>query len=164
MGRTYSYEANKRQTTYSRERRTPRYVETSTARKYRELQPARPTKKVSRAVRKNRERASHFSIGSLLSLTLALAAVCYILGGYVNIQAEITTATVEIASLEKELNTIKTLNDETQNRITASIDLSEIARIATEELGMSHATAGQVVPYTSIDGDYVRQINDIPTN
>lgn len=42
------------------------------------------------------------------------------------------------------------------------VDLEEIRRIATEELGMTYAAKDQVVLYESEESDYVRQYEEIP--
>ncbi|MDE5865346.1 MAG: cell division protein FtsL, partial [Lachnospiraceae bacterium] len=63
---------------------------------------------------------------------------------------------------ERELNDLRLANDEEYNRITSSIDLEEVRRIAVQELGMRYAEEGQIVSFTSENNDYVKQLSLIP--
>lgn len=67
-----------------------------------------------------------------------------------------------ISRLESELNELKLSNDEEYSRITSSVDLEEIRRIAIGELGMRYAKEGQIIGYSTEGSDYVRQFSDIP--
>ena len=67
-----------------------------------------------------------------------------------------------ISKLEKELNDLKLANDEEYTRITSSVDLEEIRRIAIQELGMQYAEEGQIISFASESNDYVKQLADIP--
>ena len=42
------------------------------------------------------------------------------------------------------------------------MNLEEIKRIAIQELGMQYAGEGQIVPFSSEDNDYVKQMAEIP--
>jgi len=46
--------------------------------------------------------------------------------------------------------------------IEESVDLDEIYRIATEELGMQEATDAQIVYYTYNYSNYLRQYSAVP--
>ena len=82
--------------------------------------------------------------------------------GYIRLQSDITNSSKHIASLEKELNDLKLANDEEYSRITSSIDLEEVRRIAIQELGMKYAEEGQIVVFESENNDYVKQVAPIP--
>ena len=58
------------------------------------------------------------------------------------------------------MNTLKLSNDEEYSRITRSIDLEEIKRIAIGELGMTYAQEGQIVLYDNAGTDYMRSVNN----
>jgi len=122
----------------------------------------KPRKKLTNANRKNREKAVRMNFGYVFFLTLALAVTCYVLVGYITLQADITRSVKHIASLENQLNDLKLANDEEYSRITSSIDLEEIKRIAIGELGMTYAQEGQIINYSSEGSDYVRQVGEIP--
>ncbi|MDE7016034.1 MAG: cell division protein FtsL [Lachnospiraceae bacterium] len=140
------------------------YVQGSTVRKLdvtREIEQ-KPKKKLSNTARKNREKAEHMSAGYVLFLSLALIATGCILVGYIKLQSDITNSMKNIARLENELNDIKVANDEEYNRITSSIDLEEVRRIAIQELGMTYAREGQIITFESESSDYVKQMAAIP--
>ncbi len=86
----------------------------------------------------------------------------FVLVNYVGLQADITNNVEYISKLEKELNDLKLANDEEYTRITSSVDLEEIRRIAIQELGMQYAEEGQIISFASESNDYVKQLADIP--
>ncbi len=116
-----------------------------------------PVRKPQPEVKKNREKAHHMNAGYVLFLTGALCMSAFILVNYIQMQAELTTLTRVVANRESELNHLKRANEEEYNRITNSIDLEEIKRIAMGELGMVYAQEGQIVTYENETRDYMRQ-------
>ena len=138
------------------------YGNTARERDVREAIREKPKKKPSIAVRKNQEKAMRMNPAYVLFLTTALVVSSIILISYIRLQSEITNSINRIASLESELNALRLSNDEEYSRIESSVNLEEIKRIAIEELGMTYATEGQVVEYSSEGSDYVRQVADIP--
>lgn len=145
-------------------RRASYYIEGNTARKLdvRRAIEEQPKKKLSNETRKNRDKAYHMNLGYVVFLMAALLVAGYVLIGYIQMQADITTQMKEIAKLESQLYNLELANDEELTRINSSIDLEEIKRIAIGELGMVYATEGQIVHYTNEGSDYVRQLCDIP--
>lgn len=144
--------------------RNSAYVQGNTARRLQAV-PERenePLRKVSTRTRKNRERARHMNIGSVLSMAIAMVAAGFILTWYLTLQSDITNSTKHIAALESELNALKRDNDENYNRITSDINLEEVKRVAIQELGMSYAKEGQIVIFNGEGNDYIRQTGDIP--
>ena len=140
------------------------YVQGNTARRLQAV-PERenePLRKVSTRTRKNRERARHMNIGSVLSMAVAIVAAGFILTWYLTLQSDITNSIKHIAALESELNELKRDNDENYNRITSDINLEEVKRVAIQELGMSYAKEGQIVIFNGEGSDYIRQTGDIP--
>lgn len=121
-----------------------------------------PRKRVSNTARKNREKAKHMNAGYVVFLCMALVATGLILINYIGLQSDITNSVQHISALESELNDLKLANDEEYSRITSSVDLEEIKRIAIQELGMQYAEEGQVVTFASENSDYVKQMADIP--
>lgn len=146
------------------ENRNRYYVHGNTVRKLdvtREIRQE-PQKKVSNRTRKNRDKAKHMSAGYVLFLCTALVATGIILINYIGLQSDITNSVQHISRLEKELNDLKLANDEEYSRITSSVDLDEIKRIAIQELGMQYAEEGQIITFASERNDYVKQMADIP--
>lgn len=140
------------------------YVQGNTVRKAQPVRekPERPKKRVNISVRKNRERAKHMSAGYVLFLSAALAATCFILVYYISLQSDITNSVKHIATLERQLNSLKVENEENYSRISSKVDLEEIRRIAIQELGMQYAQEGQIISFTSENNDYVKQLAEIP--
>lgn len=146
-----------------------RYIQGNTVRKQdisrqpdikRQLQE--PVKRVNHSTRKNRERAFYMNFTYVLFLVSALLVVGVVLVGYIRLQSDITNTVKHISALESELNDLKLSNDEEYSRITSSVDLEEIKRIAIGELGMRYAQEGQIITYSPNGSDYVRQFADIP--
>lgn len=140
------------------------YVQGNTVRKIdvtREIRQE-PHRKISNRTRKNRDKARHMSAGYVLFLCLALAVTGFILVNYIGLQSDITNSVEHISRLEKELNDLRLANDEEYSRITSSVDLEEIKRIAIQELGMQYAEEGQIISFASESSDYVKQMEDIP--
>ncbi|MBR6270983.1 MAG: septum formation initiator family protein [Lachnospiraceae bacterium] len=81
---------------------------------------------------------------------------------YIKTQYDLTSVQNRIETLEVELNTLRAKNDAAEIRLNKSIDLDEIYRVATEELGMVYPSGEQVVYYSRSDGGYVRQYEDVP--
>ena len=157
---------NYRRVTYDKNRRTQSgrnhgaYVYGNTARK---LEPRKqwekmPVRKTSPVVRKNREKARHMSAGYVMFLAVALCAAAYILVNYIQLQAQLTNLTKNVANKKSELNVLTLSNDEEYNRIISSIDLEEIKRIAIGELGMIYAQEGQIIEYENESNDYMRKV------
>ncbi|MBQ7679533.1 MAG: cell division protein FtsL [Butyrivibrio sp.] len=113
--------------------------------------------------RKARKQARHMSLGSLLFLSMAMAAVACILTWYVGLQSEVQAQVKQVAALESRLNKLSQENDEAYSRAGSGMDLEEIKRIAIQEYGMVYASEGQVITYSDGGGnDYVRQLAPIP--
>lgn len=138
------------------------YVYDNTARRLdvqRQLEQA-PRRQLSHEARKNRDKARHMSLGYVVFLIAAFCTSAFLLMNYIQLQAELTNRTKGLARLESKLNTMKLENDEAYSRITSSIDLEEIKRVAIGELGMTYAEEGQIITYSSVGNDYMRQVNE----
>lgn len=97
----------------------------------------------------------------VIMLTLALIVVLGMCVAYLHVQADITARIKNIEAQEKLLEQYVTDNDALQSRIDASIDLDEIYKVATEELGMVYANKDQVISYEKAPTEYVRQYDNI---
>lgn len=102
------------------------------------------------------------SAGYVLFLLTALVATGIILVYYIGLQSDITNSVKHISVLERQLNELKVANEEDYSRITSSVDLEEIRRIAIQELGMQYAQEGQIISFASENSDYVKQMAEIP--
>ena len=120
-----------------------------------------PVKRTNNTARKNRDRAKNMSPGYVLFLCIALIIAGFTLTNYIGLQSDITNSVKHISTLEKQLNDLKLANDEEYSRITSSINLEEIKRVAIQELGMQYAEEGQIISFVSENNDYVKQMADI---
>ena len=102
------------------------------------------------------------NIGSVLSLAIPMVGAALILTAYLTLQSDITNSIKNIAALESTLNNLKMDNDENYSRITSSVDLEEVKRIAIQELGMQYAQEGQIIRFNGEGSDYIRQTGNIP--
>jgi cell division protein FtsL len=118
--------------------------------------------KLSNHTRKNREKALYMNFGYVMFLAIAVVVTLLVCISYLQLQAQMTGKVKNISSLEQEVADLKSDNDETYNRITNSVDLAYIKKVALEEIGMVYASKDQVVLYDNKESDYVRQYNDIP--
>lgn len=138
------------------------YISGNVVRKLAPVNPLEeaPERRQAPSVRKNREKARHMSFGYVLFLVAAMCTAAFVLLNYIQLQAELTQKTKDVATKEIKLNNLKSANDEAYSRIVGSIDLEEIKRIAIGELGMTYAQEGQIVLYANEQNDYMRQATE----
>jgi len=110
---------------------------------------------------KNKKAALRMDLPYLVMLTLAAIVTLFICVNYLQVQASITTSIKNIETQEMILEELKTDNDALESRIEAGINLDEIYRVATEEMGMVYANKNQVITYDRTPTEYVRQNEDI---
>ncbi len=118
-----------------------------------------PRRRISHETRKNREKARNMSLGYVIFLVAAFCTCAGILINYIQLQSELTNRTKGLAALESQLNNLRLTNDEEYSRIMSSIDLEEIKQVAIAELGMTYAKEGQIITYSSVENDYMRQVS-----
>ncbi len=140
------------------------YVYGNTARQLdvRRVMEEQPKRSISNTTRKNRDRAVYMNLGYVLFLVAAMFVTGMVLINYIQLQSQITNNVEQISHLESQLNELRLANDEEYSRISSSVDLEQIKRIAIGELGMTYATEGQIVSYTNESRDYVKQMAEIP--
>lgn len=97
----------------------------------------------------------------VIALTLALFVVLGMCVQLLRVQADITARIKNIEAQERILEQYTADNDALQSRIDSSIDLNDIYRVATEELGMVYANKSQVITYDKTPTEYVRQNDNI---
>lgn len=101
---------------------------------------------------------------SLTALLLASGVTLWLCFSYIQLQTEINTHISSIEKKSSELEKLKSENDALQSSIDTSVDLNEVYRVATQELGMVYADQDQVITYSKTESGYVRQYEDIPQN
>lgn len=116
----------------------------------------------SAQVRRNREKALALDLPYVILLTAASLCTLCLCVNYLHLQSSITGRMQRIEQKEAELEQLRSENDALEASINGSIDLNEIYRIATQELGMVYAGRDQVLMFDQSENDYVRQYEDIP--
>lgn len=141
------------------------YVDGNTVRKVqaapRREQQTRTT--VSSSTRKNREKALQMNMSYVLFLTVAAVLTVMVCINYLKLQALSTTYQKTVTSKSTQLSELKLENDSEYNRIVSSVDLEQVKEVAMNELGMVFASEKQIRTYDSMESDYVKQYQDIPT-
>lgn len=147
---------------------TKAYVDGNTVRKLAPVnhpgakEKPKPKKKVSYRVRRNQEKALQMDLPYVLMLTAASVCTLYLCVNYLKVQSTMTSRIHHIETIEKELEFLKSENDALETSINTSLNLDEVYRIATEELGMVYPSKDQVILYNKTESEYVRQYEDIP--
>ena len=98
-----------------------------------------------------------FLAGNLVLLTVSCIS-------YVTVSASVTAHLQSIDTLTKELEALRTENENRQERLEVQVPLTEVYRIATEELGMQYPTDDEVIWYDRKPHDYVMQNEEIGEN
>ena len=98
----------------------------------------------------------------LAMLILASCCTLFLCFNYINLKTQINSRISSIEQKEQQLDKLKSENNALQNSIDTSVDLNEIYRVATQELGMVYAGEKQVITYDKTESEYVRQYEDIP--
>lgn len=106
-----------------------------------------------------RARRTNVSVLGLLITATAFALFVSAMVNYVQLQGALTSKVKTVANKQIALNNLESSNDEMYSRIASSVDLSQIETVARTELGMTYASEGQVVVYTSAGHDYMRKVD-----
>lgn len=146
------------------------YVEGNTARSVQAVparEPQRITnpkrrRRVSRAAHKNRAKALQMSKGYVVFLAIICTATLFACVQFLQLKAEMTARSKEVASQETKLSKLKADNDALFSETLASLDLDNIRKIAINQLGMNYPREDQIVRYSTTGNSYVRQYKDVP--
>ncbi|BCN31557.1 FtsB/FtsL family cell division protein [Anaeromicropila herbilytica] len=122
----------------------------------------RRTREGRQVQRRPAKKVRMMSVGQLLVLTFAIGVTLFVCIDYLRVQNDLTVLNKNVATVQSELLDLKDKNDATEQRMSSSVDLSNIYKIATKQLGMVHPKENQVVKYNRTQDDFVRQNKDIP--
>lgn len=154
-----------------RERDTYQYIEGNAVRKfepeYEYYEEARKDyQKEYEGERKRQRRRKttvpRLDLFSLVFMVVAIVTTAYVCVQYLQVQADVTKMSKSIASMERDVVSIRNDNNAAIEDITSAIDLQYIYKVATKELGMVHAGKDQVIFYESTKSDSVKQYGDMP--
>lgn len=141
---------------------TVRQAQVMPERQPREVERPKREKQVSPQVKKNRRQALRMNPAYLAFLTIAAVVTLAACVWYLQLRAEVSSRSANIATLQQELVEIKEENTTRYNSIMDSVNLEEVRNKAINELGMVYASSEQVVTYQNPENDYVKQYEAIP--
>lgn len=135
------------------------YVYGNTVRKLQVADPYRvPSRSPQKVARKQAKAHATMSVFHMMVMLAALAVCAVILVNYIQLQSDLTNTIRNVATLEKQVNSLNLENEDTYHRIMNSVNLEEIKRIAIGELGMTYASDGQIITYAPVENDYMREV------
>lgn len=111
---------------------------------------------------RNRQKALQMTMPYVVFLSIAAIATVFLCVTYLKLQAAGITYRSEIASLESRISTMRLANDNAYEDAVSSVNMEQVKEIAVNDLGMTYAKEGQIITYSSQDGDYIRQYGEIP--
>lgn len=113
--------------------------------------------------KRNREKALRMNMPYVVFLAAASIATVFVCVNFLQLQSQGINYRNQIATLESRLSSMKLANDNAYENAISSVNMEEVKDIAVNELGMVYANEGQVITYSSREGDYIRQYSEIPT-
>lgn len=127
---------------------------------------ARPagTRRTSRQVIKNRNRAMRNSPAYAVFLGIAAIGAVLICMLYLSLQSDVVSRSEHVTAMQEELAELTEQNDTAYNAAADSVNLETVRDRAMNEMGMVYAADGTVIEYEQPAGDYVKQYSDIPEN
>lgn len=126
------------------------------------IEEERRRKNRRNAARRNRERAMYMSPARVMFLSVCVTLSTLAAVSLIQIQSQVTQRMKNIASLESRLTDLKADNDAKYKEIVTSVDLEYIKDVAVNELGMSYASAEQVIYFSVENDNFMDQYSDIP--
>lgn len=140
----------------------------NTARKYYEIpeeQPKQAPKKIPKQApnsgKKPKKQLGVLNFSYMLFLISMVLVLIFFSFSFVKANTNFLVSKKVLDVKERELNTLVSKNNATRERLDSEVDLGEIYRIATEQLGMIYATDDQVITYDASNPDYVKKYQDI---
>lgn len=127
-----------------------------------EIEEARRRKNRRNAIRRNRQRAMEMNRGFVVFLTVCVLVTAFTAAAFVQLQAQMTNHMRNVANLESQVIDLRADNDVRYKKLTTSVDLNHIKKVAMKELGMSYPSKDQVVYYTVDNNNFMDQYEDIP--
>ncbi len=108
------------------------------------------------------KRVKRFGILSFVGFSLASVLMLAACVKLISLQSDVTAKKKEITALTTKYESLLNDNDATKARIGSDVDLNEIYRVATEDLGMVYPKPGQILKYDKAKEQYVKQYKDVP--
>lgn len=115
-----------------------------------------------KAAQRNLQRELKMSFSYVVFLVMASVIMVSVCVQYLRVQTSIISRQEEIVEVKSELNTLISQNDAIEYNVDSYIDVENIIKIATRELGMIKAGEEQISLYERSESEYMKQIEDIP--
>lgn len=100
-----------------------------------------------------------FSCIMLVGAAVVMFTLCFKM---IQLGNEIEDLERAVVTTQNDVNDLKVSNNSTYQEINATVDLKEVYRTATEDLGMVFASDNQIITYEDREAAYVRQYKTIP--
>lgn len=95
----------------------------------------------------------------LIGASVFMFSLCFKM---IQLGNEIEDIEKAVVTTQNEVNDMKVSNNSTYQEINATVDLREVYRTATNDLGMVFASDNQIITYEDNEAAYVRQYKAIP--
>ena len=93
---------------------------------------------------------------------MAVAAVFYVCFSYIQTQNQLHEQRQQVVAIQSDIAQMKEDNEQEYQTVVDSVDLADVYRKATQELGMVRAKKDQVYTYQNKKSDMVKQYGEIP--
>lgn len=125
--------------------------------------PKKVPKKKKKVKKGTVERVRGMDTFSVIFLSIAVALTGFSCVKFLEVQAEVTHLTKQISKVEDQIVQMKEENKIEKADIDTNMDLDQVYKKATKELGMVHPSKKQIVSYKSTKSDTVQQYGEIPS-
>ena len=102
-----------------------------------------------------------FSCIMLVGAAVVMFTLCFKM---IQLGNEIDTMDRAVVATQNNINDIRVSNNSAYQEINSKVDLKEVYRTATQDLGMVFASDNQIITYEDNEAAYVRQYKNIPEN
>lgn len=135
---------------------------TRTGRKKKQTRQTRVRSRATqRRLEENRARETRFGVGYVAFLSAVCIITVLLCINYLHLRSRVTTQTVKIASMESSLSSLKQDNDAYYKDVIASVTIDDVREAALNRLGMHYPSEDEIRYYSTDDGSYVRQYQDV---
>lgn len=146
----------------ARQNRTSYYIDGNVVRKEQYYDLDQKQERISYRRRRSMDKASYMTLPYVLVLTLACLLVVGMAAYYVSVRSQVSVVQREVRALETQLEAVRIENEDLALKVDQGIDLQEIYRVATQEMGMVFPAYDQLLYYEKAESEYVRQNENIP--
>lgn len=141
------------------------YISGSTAERITENRIEKPLRREQKRQRRISQKTANLTAFRLPQVIVSglLAVVCLQFSiQYIRDITEVNSLVTQIESIQSEVESKNENNRLLKSELNAAIDLDEVYRVATEEIGMIYPDEGSIISYTSVESEYVRQFDSVP--